>query len=284
MNECQNNDLVCVKKEVLDIQWAWSFGITYTDAIKNESEALRICARRAYRDVSRTLKYSINTSTFDDMMKIANKEPKKSKGYRKKVAEYSKCKHCFIIKVIDEICNYINKELLEKTGIIFEEDDTSLQEKFDKSHEDECNKIVNIAKEAKTKGGKCLFQENGDLFYIGQAQKWLNMTIKYMLAMGLWDDSLYRIRKHLHIPVDDYIIEAVKEKIDLEAGSDFKPGWSTWEKYLDKYFELQKHVRKTVDKSITPMDWETDAWIKVRKRRDEKTEKKKKDLWEEYEL
>jgi len=288
MNKCQNNDLVCVKKEVLDIQWAWSFGITYKGAIENKTEALRICARRAYRDVSRTLKYSISADKLDKMMKqTVDKERKSSENYerdRKEAAEYTKSKSCFIKKVIDEICNFINKELLEKTEILLKEDDASLQGNFDKLHEEECEKIIDIAKNAKTKGGENLFQGNGALFYIGQAQKWLNMTFKYMLAMGLWDDSLEKIRKHLHIPVDDYIIEAVKRKTNLKIGEDFKSGWSKWEEYHDKYFKLQQHVRKTALNNITPMDWETAAWIEVKKRRDDEADKKKKDLWEEYKL
>lgn len=53
---------------------------------------------------------------------------------------------------------------------------------------------------------------NEESFTIGQSQKWLNMTLKYLWLLNILLDGLNE--EYLHIPVDSYIIEAVGAKKD----------------------------------------------------------------------
>ena len=51
-----------------------------------------------------------------------------------------------------------------------------------------------------------LFEES---MSIGQAQKWLNMSIKYMRMMSVLNKSIDS--EDIHVPVDNYVIDAVKK-------------------------------------------------------------------------
>lgn len=108
-------------------------------------------------------------------------------------------------------------------------------------------------------------------FTIGQAQKWLNMTLKYLWLLNILPDGLNE--EYLHIPVDSYIIEAVGAKKDnyqygLELVSPIsKSSWSSWDNY-DKYMDFQDEVKKVIKEkynSLTPLEWESLAWIEVAK-------------------
>ena len=70
------------------------------------------------------------------------------------------------------------------------------QEKFDIWHQDKCDSIVNIF------NNELRYPE----FYLGHAQKWVNMSLKYCLAIG--DDVFKGITQninYLHIPIDNVI-------------------------------------------------------------------------------
>lgn len=64
---------------------------------------------------------------------------------------------------------------------------------FDTRHNELCEKIINAA------NSQGILKDD---FNYGQAQKWLNMTLKYMLLMGFWDEKLQPIIAFLHVPVD----------------------------------------------------------------------------------
>ena len=94
-------------------------------------------------------------------------------------------------------------------------------------------------------------------FYMGQAQKWVNMTYKYFwLANILKCDEL-----KLHIPIDSIVI-----KIALDYGIRPKKmnynTWSTWtdyEAYITFQEELKSQSKK--EKFSSPIRWETFKWI-----------------------
>lgn len=83
---------------------------------------------------------------------------------------------------------------------------------FEGWHNSACYSIMND-----TAKNKSVFEENSSFSY-GQAQKQLNMTIKYMWMLGLWPVlNSEAITKKLHAVVDNYIIKAAWENYkDIE--------------------------------------------------------------------
>ncbi len=80
---------------------------------------------------------------------------------------------------------FIFSKLNELTQIIFLD-----QNEFDKFHKKTCEQLIDIWSELK----------------FGQAQKWINMTLKYWLLLG--DKRINGIEtnaKYFHIPIDSYV-------------------------------------------------------------------------------
>lgn len=155
--------------------------------------------------------------------------------------------------------------------------------------------------------------KDGDhAFHFGHAQKWVNMTMKYLYVIKsifkvygkdilpwLTDD----LEERLHIPVDSYIMEAAaakgtisckKQKVnfpyglglslpgnngDKDEGEGKKPvpyssakAWSKWEKA--DYETFYKKLREKVKLSEkSPLDWEGPAWIEMAKIRKNREKK-----------
>ena len=231
-----------------DFLWFSLLGITKSE--NNTNDLLLKCIMRAYLDLSRTVKYT-NTSNALEMLK------------KKDIDQYKLlCKQkSDLINNVRDIIKYYVTQLLEL-------EIKKTQEAFDQWHEEICEKIRKVD------------DKNGvlkDGLTYGQAQKWVNMTLKYMLVTGEWDDKLEHYKSFLHVPLDSYIIAAAKqnekEKIyDGMAiyGLGVEDRIGTWSKITDyeKYLEYQKAIRKKVK---SPIDWEGQAWIAQAKR--EKGEK-----------
>lgn len=149
--------------------------------------------------------------------------------------------------------------------LLFNKNDS---EDYDKSHKQLCLKIKNhINTES------ALLDLSNNEFHDGQAQKWLNMTLKYMWLLGFLEDEIET--QFLHVPVDNYIIKAVWEFDDIKLPlieeklrKDKSRGkystekyrcWSNWE--YDEYGEFQDSLKKHL-KSKNRIDWEHYAWMK----------------------
>ena len=52
---------------------------------------------------------------------------------------------------------------------------------------------------------KRLYSEQGIRFTYGHAQKWINMTIKYLYMLET--DTFTDVFKWLHVPLDNYILD-----------------------------------------------------------------------------
>lgn len=142
---------------------------------------------------------------------------------------------------------------------------------FDSWHRKTCEDICQVAKEY-TRG-------DDDKFSGGQAQKLVNMTLKYLLLLG--DEKAFEFKERLHVPVDSYIMEAAsdcgihipnknKNKSNCKFSSTSLP-WSKWE-YDDDYINFQNDIdiREKIKTYDTPMDWEHKAWIEIAKKRKNK--------------
>ncbi len=117
----------------------------------------------------------------------------------------------------------------------------------------------------------------------GIAQKWVNMTMKYLYILNDVTGNFAFIKSakaKLHVPIDRYIIRAIlknePECLPLNEKA-FKNGrlgkitfekieaWSHW-KY-EEYFKVQECLREIAKKEgVSPMDWEGSAWISEAKK------------------
>lgn len=222
------------------------FLYSYFGIIKEDGEDSIIlkCAQRAYMDLCRTLKF---TERAD-----------KKKGKEKKQIEEDR------LQFRDNICDKIEEQVNELLA--------AEATNFDKKHDDACKAIIGIVTET----------DQVTEFNYGQAQKWLNMTMKYMWLLGLRQNDFARLLHVLHAPVDSYIMEAASkcpvaiQRKDGQYGK-YQEGvskpWSQWN--YEEYIEFQNALRKKL--SEAPIIWEGPAWIKVAERRKVKeTESSKK--------
>lgn len=114
-----------------------------------------------------------------------------------------------------------------------------------------------------------LVDKNGDgiCFYYGQAQKWINMSLKYMWLLGLIDDSQ---KAELEAPIDSYIIHKINHIPKNTA-------WSTLT--IKEYNSIKDEITTCATEYSTVIDWEFNAWIeqaKEEKRIEQEKQKKKK--------
>ena len=217
--------------------WYVNFGITKTNAKKDPEKALEACIDSAYKDSCRNINYKRSLSELEAMLK------KDSPGSEKQIAEnYKALKEVFLQKCISVIRNCINDLLI------------SYNIDFDSWHKELCTGegAYDIRLNDVPPG---LFENDNIGLTIGQCQKWVNMTLKNMLIMGMWDDSLLKYEREIHIPIDDKIqLEAKKAGIETVL-----PAWNNINNY-DDYLNFQKELRSKLH--IPPIKWEWDAWMR----------------------
>lgn len=221
-----SNDLF--ERQRQDFLWYCLFGITKTDAENDKDKALDACIERAYRDLSRTIKYKFTVSEIE-------KNKPGAKEFK------TNCKDQFKGNATKAI-----KDGVQNIGAC-----------FDCWHKSLCNEIISKAEES-----KCI--KDDESFTYGQAQKWVNMTLKYMLIMGLWDEINDTINA-LHVPIDRYIL------IMLGYGEKYEgKAWSQID--AKDYKEIQKGIRQKItdSKYQSPIEWEFDAWITQAKKENNK--------------
>lgn len=96
----------------------------------------------------------------------------------------------------------------------------------------------------------------------GQAQKWINMTLKYLAVLG--HPTITHVYPYLHIPIDSIIYEEAAHPITGIAVP--RPaGRTSWSRLNHKqYKNYQEQLRDSIthsDSSLTPLDWEAQTWI-----------------------
>ncbi len=100
------------------------------------------------------------------------------------------------------------------------------------------------------------YSDAGINFSWGQAQKWLNMTIKYLYIVGSY--SFDEVFKLCHIPVDNYVFQIAKKELGIPVP---KTAWSRWTDYDSQYMTYQKELRSHI-KGYEPLRWEFKYWMK----------------------
>ena len=78
---------------------------------------------------------------------------------------------------------------------------------------------------------------------IGQSQKWINMTLKYLLLFG--DNRINGITKnhrYFHVPIDNIIMKIMKEKYDIK---ELSTRWSRIRDY-ELYYKYQLCIRAKI--------------------------------------
>jgi hypothetical protein len=120
----------------------------------------------------------------------------------------------------------------------------STKQEFDARHSGVCEKLIQTFNQNKIEGKPFL--------NYGQTQKWLNMTVKYLLTVSVISDELKEIENNLqwfHVPIDSYIIEWLKEK---------PISWSKMDK--NQYDRYQEAFEKRLKESETSIGREFSIW------------------------
>ena len=212
------------------------------------------CAKRAYLDLARTVKYSYSSSELEEM-----KSKKSSKEDKDKATNFIDSKN----ELIKNICENILFPIETKEGeISFKNSD------FDDWHKAKCEEIINFMNNSIDKSNTKILKE--EKFTIGQAQKWVNMTLKYLWLLNALPTGVKP--EYLHVPIDSYIIEIAydnKNKFENALGlleEKPKESWSKLPEYKT-YFKIQEAIRKAIKTNATnetiPIKWESLAWIEV---------------------
>lgn len=212
------------------------------------------CAKRAYLDLARTVKYNYSSSKLEEM-----KSKKSSEENKDKANNFIESKN----NLIKNICeNILSSVKTEKGEISFENSD------FDEWHEVKCEEIINFMNNSIDKSNTKILKE--EKFTIGQAQKWVNMTLKYLWLLNALPTGIKP--EYLHVPIDSYIIEIAydnKNKFENALGlleEKPKKSWSKLSEY-EEYFKIQEAIRKAIKTNITnetiSIKWESLAWIEV---------------------
>lgn len=214
------------------------FGITPEEFQQNKKDIIMAkCIERAYLDLSRTIEFRQSVSELEKVKKSAPRD------YWNAVQKKQ--------QFIGGIVKTITEEMVHL--------DPENKEDFSTWHQKVCDGIIGT------------YDNNGPLaqgLSVGQAQKWLNMSLKYMWLLGLLDDKT----DYLHVPVDSFIMEAASKKLQIELPSitgtnnfyneTSSKRWSNWNGYESEYLPFQNNLQEKVA-DISPIKWENAAWIEV---------------------
>lgn len=98
------------------------------------------------------------------------------------------------------------------------------------------------------------YADHGVELTVGQAQKWVNMTMKYLFIADV--PGIADVFYFCHAPIDSYIIDAAEQQLKLERPA------TPWSKICDynTYADYQKELRLRLG-NTAPLEWEFKAWL-----------------------
>ena len=132
------------------------------------------------------------------------------------------------------------KNELKKSIAIFLNLNIKSQKEFDMRHAILCQKLI--------------IAFDSQLFTVGQAQKWINMTFKYLHLLEY--EKLDKLYEFCHVPVDSYMLKITNYHMT-------KP-WSKIDDYKE-YLKFQEWFRNKYNNDI-PLDAEFYLWLKEAKK------------------
>lgn len=254
-----NKQIICNKRALIDFLVYSYFGIVPEKIFKNEKTELYggfhdyndYCINKvimaAYRDATNQGAY--NTLFKKDLYNI-EKLREASKEARNKSARF----------------------LSEKIS-----DSENMKDGFDEWHAEVCKELVEFHKKIRV--------GDDNFFTYGNAQKWVNMTMKYLWMLGLLPEKIKE--ENLHIPIDSFVIDALwnyenvilpcfdqnKRNREYKQPSNFVIGWSKWKE--ENYNDLVKSIEH-VDlvkngKNESNLSWENEVWITQSEKRNKST-------------
>ncbi len=235
----------------------------WTGFYKND-DPITWASEKAYLDMNRTMTFRESDS---------GKTEKEKRAIQEKRYDYR-----------DKVTNIISDRIAQSKE---KSDD------FDTWHKETCNMIIDYYGKTLDDGQLILVcrkgkerSVKGTTLSVGQAQKWLNMTLKYLWLLDrlnlLEGDSSSFVCKYqfcFHIPLDSYIIRYVKREPKSNKCKDFpeangllKPysieglsgsQWSRIDDY-ERYLKYQKAIRDDLSsQGKLPIEWELEHWHKA---------------------
>ena len=156
-----------------------------------------------------------------------------------------------------------SKEARNKSARFLSEkisDSENMKDGFDEWHAKVCDKLVEFYKKIKV--------GDDNFFTYGNAQKWVNMTMKYLWMLGLLPKNIKE--EDLHIPIDSFIM-GVLQAGDLPKSSETNRiiGWSKWKEY-QQYEKVQKKIKDECTIKCT-INSENNTWITQVEKRNKST-------------
>lgn len=119
---------------------------------------------------------------------------------------------------------------------------TNSQNEFNQAHKQTCESLINE------------FASRGVILYYGQAQKWVNMTFKYLHILKLDEYNLVPSFPYLHIPLDSIVLEKATKQLKLDIKD------LTWSRYdYQTYIAIQNEIREALN-GQNPLIWEFESW------------------------
>ena len=142
--------------------------------------------------------------------------------------------------------------LREKVNAVFDvelsklkSDSITSQDEFDAWHHNVSDKI------------KKLYLDEGVKLTYGHAQKWINMTIKYLYMLEV--DTFDAVFEFLHIPLDNYVFDIARDSLGITRP---KVAWSNWDNYEEQYLQYQNMIREKITTG-SPLRWGFRYWLKA---------------------
>lgn len=158
-----------------DFLWFSYFGITKDEAGRDRDLRISRCINRAYLDLSRTVRYSISTTDLEKM------KSSKSEEDRDQALSFGKRKQRFLDEVKKDLSTKISDLLVANPANPAEYFEGIDRDGSKSWHKAACDAIRD---KANSPEGNLLLLKPDHQFTYGQAQKWVNMSLKYLYMMG----------------------------------------------------------------------------------------------------
>jgi len=149
----------------------------------------------------------------------------------------------------EELYEQAANELKQCFSNLRDSADTMDEKGFDKWHETSCQRL------------SAIYEKHNQDFFAGQAQKWINMTFKYIFTLAALGEKQLsgfgKVYPFCHAPIDTILIARLdSEKYDIPWPHQCT--WSRLDEY-DKYLAYQERIRRKF--SLVPLDVEFRLWL-----------------------